>query len=110
MATSSQPMASSVRLRGTSPKRRRAGWPASARPPSMNTQIVAFFFTPGSFTVLADARDVDGTVTNVAFFAGTVTTNSLGQTTNAPYFIPQTNLPPGIYAYIARATDNMGAM
>jgi hypothetical protein len=70
----------------------------------------AFFFAPGSFTVLADARDVDGTVTNVAFFAGTVTTNSLGQTTNAPYFIPQTNLPPGIYAYIARATDNMGAM
>jgi hypothetical protein len=70
----------------------------------------AFFFAPGNFAVLADAKDVDGTVTNVAFFAGAVTTNSLGQATNAPYFILQTNLPPGIYSFIARAIDNMGAM
>ena len=70
----------------------------------------AFFFAPGNFAVLADARDVDGTVTNVEFFAGMATTNSLGQTTNAPYFILQTNLPPGIYSFIARATDNLGAM
>jgi hypothetical protein len=68
----------------------------------------AFFLAPGNFAVLADARDVDGTVTNVEFFAGTVTTNRLGQTTDVPYFILQTNLPPGIYSFIARATDNMG--
>ena len=69
----------------------------------------AYFFSPGNFTVLADARDEDGTVTNVEFFAGAGTTNSLGQATNAPFFIFQTNLPPGVYTFTARATDDMGA-
>jgi Bacterial Ig domain/Immunoglobulin domain/PKD-like domain len=67
----------------------------------------AVFIAPGAFTVLADAQDVDGTVTNVAFYL--FTTNFLGNATNAPYFVEQTNLPAGSYTYIARAWDNLGA-
>ena len=41
------------------------------------------FIAPANFTVLADAQDVDGTVTNVQFFYGT--TNFLGETFLPPY-------------------------
>jgi len=46
-------------------------------------------------------------VTNVTFFLAT--TNTLGQSTNLPYFVGQTNLPTGTYTFTARATDNLGA-
>ena len=67
----------------------------------------AFFFAPASFTVLADANDVDGTVTNVAFYADTnkLADANLGE----PYFIVQTNLAVGSYTYGATATDDLGA-
>jgi hypothetical protein len=66
----------------------------------------ASFFVPGSFTVLADAQDVDGTVTNVQFFLGT---NSLATITNEPFFTVLTNLPVGSYTFGALATDDLGA-
>jgi len=69
----------------------------------------AVFIAPADFTVLADARDVDGIVTNVEFFAGTASPSELGQTTNEPYFIVQTNLPSGVYTFTAKATDDLGA-
>jgi hypothetical protein len=67
----------------------------------------AVFISPADFTVLADAEDVDGTVTNVEFFLWA--TNLLGQVTNAPYFVVLTNVPTGTYTFTAVATDNLGA-
>lgn len=66
----------------------------------------AFFFVPGSFTVLADARDMDGVVTNVQFSMGT---NFLEAVTNEPFFTVLTNLPAGSYTFGALATDDFGA-
>ena len=61
-----------------------------------------------NLTVLAEAHDVDGTVTNVQFFHGT--TNLLGATgTTPPYCIVLTNVPVGSYTFSAKATDNLGA-
>jgi hypothetical protein len=66
------------------------------------------FIAPANFTVLADARDVDGVVTNVQFFQGT--TNELGEVSNpGPYGIILTNVPTGSYTFTAKATDNLGA-
>ncbi|MFO1513416.1 MAG: Ig-like domain-containing protein [Verrucomicrobiota bacterium] len=66
----------------------------------------ASFFQPGNFTVLAEAQDVDGTVTNVQFFTGT---NKLADVTTEPYFIILTNLPVGSYTFRAIAADDFGA-
>jgi chitinase len=65
------------------------------------------FIAPANFTVLADAQDVDGTVTNVQFFYGT--TNFLGETFLPPYGIVLTNVPVGSYSFSAIAADNLGA-
>ena len=67
----------------------------------------AVFISPADFTVLADAEDVDGTVTNVEFFLWA--TNLLGEVTIAPYFVVLTNVPAGTYTFTAVATDNLGA-
>ncbi|HWX21456.1 MAG TPA: Ig-like domain-containing protein, partial [Candidatus Binatia bacterium] len=67
----------------------------------------AVFIAPATFTVLADAQDVDGTVTNVDFFLAA--TNHLGQATNAPYFVVLSNLVAGSYSFTAKATDNLAA-
>ncbi len=67
----------------------------------------ASFFVPGSFTLLADAQDVDGTIAKVELFAGT---NKISEANSgAPYFTVLTNLPVGTYTYGAMATDNSGA-
>lgn len=66
----------------------------------------ASFFVPGEFTVLADAQDVDGVVTNVLFSMGT---NILAAVTNEPFFTVLTNLPAGSYTFDALATDDLGA-
>jgi hypothetical protein len=67
----------------------------------------AVFISPANFTMLAEAEDVDGTVTNVGFFLGA--TNNLGEVTDAPYFVVLTNVLTGTYVFTAVATDNMGA-
>jgi hypothetical protein len=67
----------------------------------------AIFISPADFTVLADAEDVDGTVTNVEFFLWA--TNKLGEVTNEPYFTILTNVLTGTYLFTAVATDNLGA-
>jgi Bacterial Ig domain len=59
-----------------------------------------------SIVIEADAQDFDGTVTNVAFFAGT---NQLGQTATSPYSFTWSNPPRGRYFLTAEATDNGGA-
>jgi hypothetical protein len=63
----------------------------------------ATFTEPGSITITADAADVDGTVTQVEFFAEST---SLGVVTDGPYSFTWENVPAGTYAIIAVATDN----
>src|SRR5262249_43519280 len=68
----------------------------------------AVFFAPATFTLAANAQDVDGVVTNLEFYRSV--TNKLGETTNsAPGLMIMTNLPVGTYTFTAAATDNMGA-
>jgi hypothetical protein len=61
---------------------------------------------PASFTLAADASDVDGTVTQVQFFRGST---SLGTLTSPPYNVPIRNLGSGNYTFDAVATDNLGS-
>ncbi|HWX19817.1 MAG TPA: Ig-like domain-containing protein [Candidatus Binatia bacterium] len=74
----------------------------------------ATFFTPVNIPICADARDADGYVATVEFFAGT---NSLGVKTNNPmsagpmnpFCLVWSNAPAGSYPLTAVATDNGGA-
>lgn len=63
------------------------------------------FIAPATFTVLADARDVDGMVTNVSFYSGT---NHTAAVASEPFLTVLTNLPVGNYTFGARATDDFG--
>jgi hypothetical protein len=56
--------------------------------------------------VAATATDLDGTVTNVQFFAGT---NKIGQSSASPWAATWTNMTSGSYVLTALATDNDGA-
>lgn len=64
----------------------------------------ASFTAPASFAITATASDADGSVTNVAFFAGDT---FLGAATSAPYSV-NALLGTGSYALTAVATDNLG--
>ena len=64
------------------------------------------YFAPAMIAVIADAYDVDGTVSKVEFFGGT---NLLAQTNPASYFVIWTNVAAGSYQFTAKATDNHGA-
>jgi hypothetical protein len=63
------------------------------------------FPAPLSTTIMANAVDTDGTVTNVAFYANAV---KLADDTSAPFSTPWNSVPAGTYALIAVATDNVG--
>ena len=79
-----------------------------ANPPSVSITNPAggtTLFGPTNVLIEASASDVDGTVTNVAFFAGT---NNLGGVTNAPFSLTWSNVPVGCYTLTALATDNAG--
>jgi hypothetical protein len=68
----------------------------------------AVFIAPASFTVLANAQDVGGTIAKVEFFEGT---NKFGEATNGvPYFVGTNGVPAGNYTLTARATDGCGNM
>jgi len=60
---------------------------------------------PANLTLGATASDPDGTVTNVQFFSGAIL---LGRASTSPYSLTVTNLPAGVYAFTAQATDNRG--
>lgn len=64
------------------------------------------FSAPASFTLLATAADVDGSVAKVEFFQGTT---KLGEDASAPYGFDVSGLATGTYGYFARVTDNDGA-
>ncbi|MDX5436474.1 MAG: Ig-like domain-containing protein, partial [Pontibacter sp.] len=70
--------------------------------PANNTTYTA----PASITIVANASDTDGTVSQVEFFQGT---NKLGEVTSSPYSFTWNSVAAGTYALTARATDNLGA-
>jgi hypothetical protein len=59
----------------------------------------------GSFTLTASTGDVDGTVTKVDYYAGSV---NIGTATTPPYTVVWTPSATGNYALTAVATDNIG--
>lgn len=65
----------------------------------------ASFPAPATLSLAATASDPDGTVTNVAFFAGS---NPLGNATASPFNLDWTDPPLGYYLLTAIATDNAG--
>src|SRR5262249_8649442 len=64
------------------------------------------FLSPAQVDLVAQATDVDGTVVSVDFFADT---NRIGTLTSEPFALTWSNVPPGVYALTARATDNESA-
>jgi hypothetical protein len=65
----------------------------------------ANFATGTGITITASASETGGTVTNVAFYAGT---NFLGNTASSPYTIVWPSVPTGNYSLTAIATDSAG--
>src|SRR5205814_1573513 len=74
----------------------------------LKAPLNATIFAAGSnISLSADASDSDGTISKVEFFAGatlvgTVTTPTSGSTYNFSW----NNVPSGVYALTAKATDN----
>jgi len=65
------------------------------------------FSAPANVGIAANAFDVDGSVTQVEFFAGAV---SLGVATQEPYSLTWSNVPVGNYTLTAVALDNSGKL
>ena len=65
----------------------------------------ASFPEPATVTLVANAQDFDGAITNVSFYSGT---NKLGQSGTPPFNFTYSNLPRGIYNVSASATDDAG--
>lgn len=63
------------------------------------------YAAPLSTTITANAVDVDGTVTNVAFYVNGV---KLGDDVNSPYSAPWNSVAVGVYSLTAVAMDNVG--
>ncbi len=61
---------------------------------------------PASITLQASAADLDGTVGQVEFFAGT---NKIGEDLTTSYSLIWSIASAGTYSLTARATDNLGA-
>lgn len=66
----------------------------------------ATFTAPATISLAANANDVDGTITQVDFYAGST---FLFSDSTSPYSFDWTNVPAGSYTLTARATDNSGA-
>jgi Bacterial Ig domain len=74
----------------------------------------AGFIAPATIQLVAQARDPDGTVTNVEFFAGTTSlgtgTNTMGRGFYPGLFsLTWSNVAKGNYVITAVVTDNLGA-
>jgi len=65
----------------------------------------AAFTAPATINLGAAAADMDGSVTNVAFYAGTT---KLGDDTTSPYSLTWSNVAAASYSLTAVATDNSG--
>jgi hypothetical protein len=67
----------------------------------------AGFTVPATVNIEASASDTDGTISKVEFFQNGV---KLGEDAAAPYAFTWSNVPEGIYALTAVATDSGGAL
>ncbi|WP_315823796.1 Ig-like domain-containing protein [Paraflavitalea speifideaquila] len=67
----------------------------------------ASFTAPASIAIQATAADADGTVSQVAFYNGSIL---LGTDATSPYSYTWNGVGNGSYAITARATDNAGAV
>jgi hypothetical protein len=75
--------------------------------PAENTVYAA----PASIPLIATAQDSDGTVARVTFLNGADGTMILGESIEGPVFsFTWTNVSPGAYTLLARATDDGGAV
>src|SRR6185503_8914021 len=61
---------------------------------------------PAAIPLSAQASDADGSVAQVAFYAGSTL---IGTVTSAPYSITWSNVSAGSYTLTATAVDNRGA-
>jgi hypothetical protein len=67
----------------------------------------SFAYASGAgLAITADATDLDGTITNVQFFAGT---NKVGEISASPWTALWSNAGSGSYVLTALAADNTGA-
>jgi subtilisin family serine protease len=66
----------------------------------------ATYTAPATVPLAASASDPDGSVTQVAFYAGQT---QIGSDASSPYNFSWTNVAPGSYTLTAVATDNLGA-
>jgi len=76
-----------------------------AKPTVTLTQMEPIVFSPGTFTLAADASDPDGTVAKVEFF---LNGSKVGEDTTVPYSLDLLDYPQGQYDFHAVATDNDG--
>ncbi len=76
-----------------------------AKPIVTITDFDPFVFSPGSFTLRAEASDSDGTVMKVEFF---LEDTKVGEDDTAPFSVLVTDYGHGDYAYTAKAIDNDG--
>jgi beta-galactosidase len=67
------------------------------------------FIRPKTITLTASATDVDGAVTNVAFFNGTTLLSNVTTSVGSQYSLIWSNAAAGSYTLSALATDNSGA-
>jgi len=65
----------------------------------------ASFNAPANIPLQAQATDVDGSISSVAFYYGNTLIATL---TSPPYSVTWTDVPQGSYSLTARATDNFG--
>jgi hypothetical protein len=65
----------------------------------------ATYSTPASVALSATGSDIDGSVTQVAFYAGSAL---LGIDTSSPFTLSWNNVPAGDYSLTAIATDDVG--
>jgi hypothetical protein len=72
----------------------------------VNTAVLYVSNPLAGIVVSATASDLDGTITNVQFFAGT---NKIGQSAASPWSATWANMTSGSYVLTALATDNSGA-
>jgi hypothetical protein len=67
---------------------------------------IAYVNSKNGLTITATTSDLDGTVTNVQFFAGT---NTIGNRTSPPWNVTWLTATSGTYVLTAVASDNAGA-
>ena len=83
--------------------------PSTNQPPviSISSPVNGSSFrSPATITITANASDIDGTISKVEFFNGSI---KLGERTTTPYSFVWKYVPRGTYSITATATDNLNS-